>query len=119
MGGETHLPSNPSFVNPTLTFTGLTDIGRVRARNEDHLVLLANDGIAVVADGMGGHPGGDVASRITAEVVGRRLSELPQPTPDGEQSTASVLGHAMAESVPRSSSARRGPVTSTCSAPTE
>lgn len=86
-------------MNPTLTFTGLTDIGRVRARNEDHLVLLAHDGIAVVADGMGGHPGGDVASRITAEVVGRRLSELLQPTSDGEQGTASVLGHAMAESV--------------------
>ncbi|HSG49057.1 MAG TPA: protein phosphatase 2C domain-containing protein [Longimicrobiales bacterium] len=86
-------------MNPTLTFAGLSDIGRIRARNEDHLVLVAEHGIAVVADGMGGHPGGDVASRITAEVVARRLVELLRPTSDGEQGTAAVLGHAMAESV--------------------
>jgi protein phosphatase len=86
-------------VSHNLTFTGLTDIGRVRARNEDHVVLVDDQGIAVVADGMGGHPGGDVASRITAESVARRLSELLSSAAVGEHGTASVLGHAMAESV--------------------
>jgi protein phosphatase len=83
----------------TLTITGLTDIGPVRARNEDHLVLLVDLGVAVVADGMGGHPGGDVASRIAAQSVARRLRELLASTADGEHRTASVMGHAMAESV--------------------
>jgi protein phosphatase len=88
-----------SSVPRTLTFAGLTDIGRVRPRNEDHLVLLDDLGIAVVADGMGGHPGGDVASRITAQSVARRLTELLGTTTIGEQGIASVLSHAMAESV--------------------
>jgi len=86
-------------VTHTLTFTGLTDIGPVRTRNEDHLVLLDDQGIAVVADGMGGHPGGDVASRITAQSVARRLAEILDSTAVGEQATATTLGHAMAESV--------------------
>lgn len=91
-------PTSLPPVIPSLTFTGLTDIGRVRARNEDHLVLLDEHGIAVVADGMGGHPGGDVASRITAQTVSQRLMEL-LASPDGKQGTTSALGHAMAESV--------------------
>ena len=83
----------------TITFSGLTDVGRVRARNEDHLVLLDDHGVAVVTDGMGGHPGGDVASRITAQSVARRLTEILDGRDDGKHGTASVLGDAMAESV--------------------
>jgi len=86
-------------VTRTLTLAGLTDIGRVRTRNEDHLVLLSDSGIAVVADGMGGHPGGDVASRIAATTVARRLTELLDSTAIEDHGTASVLGAAMAESV--------------------
>ena len=64
---------------PRLNTAVRTDIGRRRDSNED--VALAHDRLAVVADGMGGREGGEVASALAAGVVqaaftGRSLDEL-------------------------------------------
>ena len=54
-----------------------TDIGRARQRNED--AFWAKPPLYVVADGMGGHRGGEVASSLAVEVMSR---EEPAPLPD-------------------------------------
>ncbi len=44
-------------------------IGHVRERNEDHFVISAGHGLCAVADGLGGGPAGDVASRLACEAL--------------------------------------------------
>ncbi len=56
-----------------IEFASCTDTGRVRARNEDALAIDAARGWAVLADGMGGYHGGDVAARLGVDAVARRL----------------------------------------------
>ncbi len=83
-----------------LTVNGLSDIGRVRNRNEDSLALVPELGTAVIADGMGGHPGGHVASRIAAETAAAHLGTvLPVDHPVAPEAVSAQLSQAMAEAI--------------------
>jgi len=59
----------------TLRWGSATDVGRVRTLNEDS--LLAVPGLFVVADGMGGHAAGEVASQLAVAEFARLAEQAP------------------------------------------
>lgn len=48
---------------------GQTDVGRKRTHNEDNFAILAEYGLYVVADGMGGHASGEIASKMAVDTL--------------------------------------------------
>ncbi len=48
---------------------GMTDVGRARQKNEDNFILVPNEGLYVVADGMGGHASGRLASSLAVKYI--------------------------------------------------
>lgn len=80
-----------------ILYAGGTDVGKVRDHNEDSYAILAEQNLAMVCDGMGGHAAGEVASQLAVETITAIIREhdldlftgdsLPYPeelTPEGK-----------------------------------
>jgi PPM family protein phosphatase len=64
-----------------LRWAAVTDVGRVRPHNEDEVLADGDDLLFAVADGMGGHAAGEVASEVAIAALKRSFEE--NPTADG------------------------------------
>ncbi|XYI01992.1 PP2C family protein-serine/threonine phosphatase [Sorangium sp. So ce1128] len=81
----------PTSSSPLLLISavGQTDPGQKRKKNEDCYLCLDEHYLFAVADGMGGHAGGDVASRLAVDTIARAFkdqsfvdSDAESPYPD-------------------------------------
>nr|MBP3259235.1 Stp1/IreP family PP2C-type Ser/Thr phosphatase [Bacilli bacterium] len=62
-----------------MEFAYITDPGKVRDHNEDSVIVVKNaagEYLMAVADGMGGHNGGEIASSIAISHIGKRFTEI-------------------------------------------
>ena len=67
-----------------IKIAGLTDRGRVRGNNEDAVCVEQDLGLMIVADGMGGHQSGEVASGMAISAIPDNFKQLVKAGSTGE-----------------------------------
>ncbi|UCF21096.1 MAG: Stp1/IreP family PP2C-type Ser/Thr phosphatase [Gemmatimonadota bacterium] len=72
-------------------YAGRSDVGKVRQGNEDTFFADGERGVFIVADGMGGHVAGEVASQMVADTVGPGVSRALQDGVGGKELTRRSL----------------------------
>src|SRR4051812_41676146 len=65
---------------------GVSDVGRKRDHNEDSYLVSTSIGLYAVADGMGGHQGGERASRMALDVLQAEIAGARQSGSLGDKS---------------------------------
>lgn len=74
------------------TCAGNTDVGVVRSGNEDNFLVDHQRGVFIVADGMGGHAAGEVASDMAVEIIARHTEGIRKL---GDEAAAERMGEAI------------------------
>lgn len=65
-----------------LKHKGITNVGTVRGNNEDSYLICENklkDNLFLIADGMGGHNAGEIASAMASKVIQEKFLAITQP----------------------------------------
>lgn len=70
-----------------LLVAGCSDVGCVRTLNEDNFLVDEKIGLITVADGMGGHDAGEVASKLVLESISNTLRAFMRTPPDPRNQT--------------------------------
>ena len=61
-----------------IEFAAVTDIGKIREKNEDNVQIFSDLSLGIVADGMGGHSAGEIASNIAVSVLAETVRKVNQ-----------------------------------------
>jgi serine/threonine protein phosphatase PrpC len=85
-----------------LRASGVTDKGRIRSTNEDCFAVREDLGLCVIADGMGGHNAGEVASRLAVDAVVETCGgTVPATWPFGYEDSLSADGNLLRTAIHR------------------